>query len=210
MTSEHNYSLPAFLQEPITSDIFSALLHSIELFQEKSGKEIVLVTFSHQRVNYGIHFIGPSAVNAGWLHYYSFLTTTHRLERDEVRIFRKGGTERTVRESYVGQSILMIHFKVGENPGIDPTTFELELRSIVKRLKLVERHYWRYFWLNSRYWTWQWWLLNAAYETAGVQEFIEVEDRPCCHKEVAILLNAKYKQWRHAYMKEYGVCPVCV
>lgn len=210
LTSEHNYILPAFLQlqEPITSDIFSAPLRSIELFQEKSGKEIVLATFSHQRINYVIHFIGPSAVNAGWLHYLSFLSTTHRLDRDEVRIFREGETEGTVRESYVGQSILMIRFKAGENPGIEPTTFKLELRSIVERLKRVQRHYWLYFWLNSRYWTWQWWLLNTAlHETAGVQELIEVEGRPCCHEEAAILLNAKYKKWRYAYMKEYGMLP---
>jgi hypothetical protein len=174
LTSKHNYSLPAFLQEPTTSEIFSAPLRSIEQFQEKSGKEIVLVTFSHQGITYVIHFIGPSAVNAGWLHYLSFLTTNHRLERDDVWIFREGGTERTVRESYVGQSILMIRFKAGENSGTEPTTFELELRSIVKRLKRVQRHYWWYFWLNSRYWTWQWWLLNAAFhETAGVQEVIE-------------------------------------
>lgn len=206
MTSKHNYILPAFLQEPITADIFSAQLHSIELFQEKSGKEIILATFSHQRINYVIHFIGPSAVNAGWLHYFSFLTTAHRLEQDEVKIFREGETERTVRESYEGQSILMIRFKAGENPGTEPTTLELELRSIVRRLQRVQRHYWWYFWLNSRYWTWQWWLLNAAlHETAGVQEFIEVEGRPCSREEAAILLNAKYRQWRHASMKEYGV-----
>ena len=147
-------------------------------------------------------------MNAGWLHYLSFLTTTHRLDQDEVRIFREGGTEQTVRESYVGQSILMIRFKAGENPDTKPTTFELELRSIVKRLQCVQRYYWWYFWLNSRYWTWQWWLLNAAlHETAGVQEFIEVEGRPCCHEEAVILLKAKYKQWRHAYMKEYGGLP---
>ena len=206
LTSKHDYSLPAFLQEPITSDIFSGPLHSIELFQEKSGKEIVFATFSHQHINYVIHFIGPSAVNAGWFHYLSFLTTTHRLERDEVRIFRDGGTERTVRKSYVGQIILMIRFKDGENPGTKTTTFELELRSIVNRLKSVQKHYWWCFWLNTRYWTWQWWLLNAAlHETAGQQEFIEVEGRPYCHEEAAILLNAKYKQWSHAYMKEYGV-----
>ena len=210
LTSKHSYILPAFLQEPTTSDIFSASLHSIELFQEISGKEIVLATISHHRVNYVIHFIGPSAVNAGWLHCLSFLTHINRLERDEVRIFREGGTERAVRDSYVGQSILMIRFKASENPGTEPTTFELELRSIVKRLKRVQQHYWWYFWLNSRYWTWQWWLLHAAlHETAGVQEFIEVDGSPCCHEEAAILLNAKYKQWRHAYMKEYGVLPVC-
>lgn len=205
-TSKHDYSLPAFLQKEITSDEFSALLHSMELFQEKSGKEIVLATFSHQRINYVIHFIGPSTVNAGWLHYLSFFTTPLRLEQDEVRIFREGGTERTIRESYVGQSILTIRFKAGEISGTEPTSFELELRSIVKRLKRVQENYWWYFWLNSRYWTWQWWLLKEAlHETAGVQEFIEVEGRPCRHEEVAILLNSKYKQWRYAYMKEYGV-----
>ena len=208
LTSKHNYSLTAFLQEPITSDIFSAPLQSIELFQEKSGKEIVLATFSHQGIDCVIHFIGLSTVNVGWLHYLSFFTTPHRLERDEVSIFREGKTERTVRESYVGQNILMIRFKAGENPGTEPTTFELELRSIVKRLKRVQSHYWWYFWLNSRYWTWQWLLLNdALHETAGNQEFVEVEGRPSCHKEAAILLNAKYKQWRHAYMKEYGALP---
>ena len=83
-------------------------MHSIELFQEKSRKEIVFTTFSYRSVNYVIHFIGPSAVNGGWLHYLSFLATPHRLERDEVRVFREGGTERTVRESYVGQSIIII------------------------------------------------------------------------------------------------------
>ena len=139
-------------------------------------------------------------MNAGWLHYLPFLTLTtpRRLERDEVRFFKEGGTERTVRESYVVQSIIMIRFKAGENPSAEPT-FELELRSIVERLKLVEKHDWRYFWSNSRYWTWQWWLLNAAYEMAGVQEFIDVEGR---HGEVSILLNAEYKEWKQ---KECGV-----
>jgi hypothetical protein len=197
-----------FLQEPITSDIFSAPLHSIELFQEKSGKEIVFATVSYQRINYVVHFIGPSTVNAGWLHYLSFLTTSHRLELDEVRIFREGGTERTVRESYVGQSILKIGFKASENSGTEPTTIELELRSIVKQLKHVEnlKYYWWFFWLNSRYWTWQWCLLNSAiYETERLQEYIEVEGHPCCHEEAVTLLNIKYKQWRDGYIKEYGV-----
>lgn len=77
-------------------------------------------------------------MNAEWVHYLSFLTTIHRLDLDKVRIFREGGTEQTVCESYVGQNILMSRFKAGENPGTEPTTFEPELRSIVKRLKRVE------------------------------------------------------------------------
>ena len=101
-------------------------------------------------------------MNAERVHYLSFLTTIHRLDLDKVRIFREGETERTVRESYVGQRILMIRFKAGENPGTEPTTNGLELRSIVKQLKRVQKHYWWYFWLNSRYWTWQWWLLNTT------------------------------------------------
>ena len=148
------------------------IFYPIALHWTFSGREIVLATFLHQRINYVIHVIGRSAVNAGWLHYSSFLTTTHRLERDEVRIFREGGTERTVREFYVAQNILMTHFKAGENPGTKLTTIELELRLIVKRLKHLQTHYWRY-------WIWQWWLLNAAlHETTGIQEFIEVEVRP--------------------------------
>ena len=120
--------------------------HSIELSKEKSGKEIVLVTVSHQRVNYIFRFIESSAVNARRLHYLSFLTTTHHLERDEVRIFR------------------------------EDLIYSTQLFTKRQVFKVLSRR----------------------------------NGRPSRHEEAAILLNPKYKQWRHAYMKEYGVCSVCV
>jgi len=208
-------SLPAFIQErtssaeTITSDILSAPLRSMELFHEQLGKEIVFVSFSHQNVDYIIHIIGVSAVHADWLHYLSFFSTTHRLERDEVRIFRRDcDTERTIRESFAGQSILQIQFNAGENPR-KGTEFEPTLRSIVKLLQGVQKHYWWHFWLNSRYWTWQWWLFHTALrETVGIQEYIAVEGSQCSHDEAATLLKDKYKQWKYAYMKEYGMCSI--
>ncbi|CAA7264014.1 unnamed protein product [Cyclocybe aegerita] len=209
-TSMLTSSLPAFIQErtstagTLTSDILSSSLRSIELFHERSGKEIVLVSFSHRNVSYNIHITGPSAVHAGWLHYLSFFWTPHRLECDEVRIFRDGGTERTVRESYVGQSILQVQFNAGENPCRKETKFELRLSSIVKLLQDVQKHYWWHFWLNSRYWTWQWWLLHTILrETEGVQEYLAVEGRRCSRDEATRLLKDKFKQWRYAYIKEY-------
>ena len=47
MISEHNYSLPAFLQleETIMSDISSASLHSIKLFQENKERKSSLQRF---------------------------------------------------------------------------------------------------------------------------------------------------------------------
>lgn len=93
-TAVLTYTLPEFIQErtstaeTITSDILSASLHSMELFHEKSGKEIVVVSFSHHNVDYVLHITGASAVHDGWLHHLSFFTTTHRLERNVVRIFR--------------------------------------------------------------------------------------------------------------------------
>jgi hypothetical protein len=208
-------SLPEFVQErtstaeTITSDVLSAPLRSMELFHEESGKEIILLSFSLQNVDYIIHVIGPSALHAGWLHYLSFVSTPHRLERDEVSIFRDGDTERTVRESFVGQSILRIHFKASEKSCRKEMEFEFRLRSIVRLLQGVQRHYWWYFWLNSRYWTWQWWLLHTVLrETVGSQEYIEVEGHRCCHDEATRLLKVKYKQWRYAYMKDYGMFSV--
>jgi len=210
-------NLPAFIQErtstaeTITSDILSASLRSMELFHEKSGKEIVLVSFSHRNVDYVIHIIGPSAVHAGWLHYLSFVSTPHRLEGDEVKIFRDGDTERIARESFVDQSILQIQFKTGENICRKEMEFELRLRSIVKLLQGMEKHYWWYFWLNSRYWTWQWWLLHTVLrETAGSHEYIEVEGHRCSHDGAATLLKDRYKQWRYAFMKDYSMCSVAI
>ena len=217
-TSVLTSSLPEFIQErnsiadTFTSDILSGSLRSIELFHERSGKEIVLVSFSYRNVSYNIHITEPSAVHAGWLHYFSFVSTPHRMELDEVKIFQDGDTERTVRESYIGQSILQIQFNAGENPRRKETDFELRLSSIMKLLQNVQKHYWWYFWLNSRYWTWQWWLLHTVLrETEGVQEYIAVEGRRCCHDEAVIPLKDKYQQWSCAHMKEYGMCssPVC-
>ena len=212
-TSVLTYSLPAFIQErsstaeTITSDILCAPLRSMELIHEKSGKEIVLVSFSHRNVDYIIHIIGVSAVHAGWLHHFSFFSILHRLERDEVRIFRDCDTERTVRESFAGQSILRIQFNTGENPNRPGTEFEPRLRSIVKLLQGVQKHYWWYFWLNSRYWTWQWWLFHTVLrETVSIQEDIGVEGGQCSHDRAVTLLKDRYKQWRYAYMKEYGMC----
>lgn len=214
-TAVLTYTLPEFIQErtstaeTITSDILSASLRSMELFHEKSGKEIV-VAFSHHNVDYVLHITGASAVHAGWLHHLSFFTTTHRLERDVVRIFRDCDTERTVRESFTGQSILRIQFVAGGNCR-QGTEFEPSLRSIVKLLQGVQKHYWWYFWLNSRYWTWQWWLLHTILrETVGIQEYLAVECVRCSHDGAATLLKSKYKQWRHTYMKEYGMCSVAI
>lgn len=119
---------------PLRRIYIFAPLNSIELFQENQKRKLSLQRF---RINV-LTMLSISLDRLPWMldgfitsRSWQLFIVSNVMSRD----FQRGRTERTVRESYVGQSILMIRFKVGENPGTEPTTFELELRSIVKRLK---------------------------------------------------------------------------
>ncbi|KAF8161526.1 hypothetical protein B0H34DRAFT_673438 [Crassisporium funariophilum] len=207
------YILSDFIQErvystqDITADILPCPLHSIELLHNITGQEeVVMISFSHQDVDYVLHLVGPSAMNAGWFHGLSMFWSLHRLERDTVKIFQAGNAERAARGIYSAAQILRITFKAGTEAipeGSHPT-----LGLVVKLLQEVRDNYWWYYWLNARYWTWHWWLLRTILcrsESSKAFQSVEVEGRLCCLSRAPIILNDKYKQWKEAYIKHYGM-----
>lgn len=195
-----DFTLPDFLSHCKKADktILDSPLESVLLRQNLAGSASLTVDFEHNGAGYTINISAASPKYDIW-HYLSFLTTSHRLERDTVELScRKEEGAWANAEDPTGSSV-KIRFK---------PKAEVTFATVIDLLRKAESRYWFHFWNNAREWTWPWWFIRSIANPLNKEAIasVQLDGGSEAHslEGASFLLSRNKEEWRSAISHDYG------
>ncbi|KAF6763679.1 hypothetical protein DFP72DRAFT_873137, partial [Ephemerocybe angulata] len=198
------FTLPDFNDhcENPGQEVLSSPLKNISLVQTKANHVTLTVEFEHLATPYVAEILEPP-LRYDWKHYMSFMTTSHRLERSTVKVFRKPTTGNFEASApiIVDQFGADADFRVQLECGGTGIAFA----AIVELLQNAQRRYWFFFWCNEKEWSWPIWIVRALASSATRVSIDGLgESLACSPEEADVYLGRIWSKWRAAYIYEYG------